>query len=150
MTDWVRTFIRWTHLLSAVWFYAKLHYVSHTNHPYYTIWATSRQNQHNGFATSMDPDQPAHPCSLIRIHDVRLQTLLQVEKVIANSMDPDQTARIRSLVLIHAWNAVTVLCNQCFCYLVKRWYYFVVWACYHVQFTSCLVKWTCWLVQTAC
>jgi hypothetical protein len=61
-----------------------------------------RQNQHNGFATSMDPDQPAHPRSLIRIHDVRLQTLLQIEKLIANSMDPDQTARTRRLVLIHA------------------------------------------------
>jgi hypothetical protein len=49
-------------------------------------------NQHNGFATSMDPDQPAHSRSLIRIHDVRLQTLLQIEKLIANSMDPDQPA----------------------------------------------------------
>jgi hypothetical protein len=42
----------------------------------------------------MDPDQPAHPRILIRIHAVRLETLLQVEKLIANSMDPDQTARI--------------------------------------------------------
>jgi hypothetical protein len=40
----------------------------------------------------MDPDQPAHPRSLIRIHAVLLQTLLQIEKLIANSMDPDQTA----------------------------------------------------------
>jgi hypothetical protein len=40
----------------------------------------------------MDPDLPAHPRSLIRIHVVRLQTLKQVEKLIANSMDPDQTA----------------------------------------------------------
>jgi hypothetical protein len=24
-------------------------------------WAVSRQNQHNGFATNMDPDKPAHP-----------------------------------------------------------------------------------------
>jgi hypothetical protein len=50
----------------------------------------------------MDPDQPAHPRSLIRIHANRLQTLLQVEKLIANSMDPDQTARMRRLVWIHA------------------------------------------------
>jgi hypothetical protein len=35
----------------------------------------------------MDPDQSAHPRSLIRIHAVRLQTLLQVEKMIANSAD---------------------------------------------------------------
>jgi hypothetical protein len=35
----------------------------------------------------MDPDQPAHPRSLIRIHAVSLPTLLQVEKLIANSMD---------------------------------------------------------------
>jgi hypothetical protein len=35
------------------------------------IWAVSRQNQHNGFVTSMDPDQPAQPRSLIRIHAVR-------------------------------------------------------------------------------
>jgi hypothetical protein len=31
------------------------------------IWAASWQNQHNGFATSMDPDQLAHPRILIRI-----------------------------------------------------------------------------------
>jgi hypothetical protein len=37
----------------------------------------------------MDPDQPAHPRSLIRIHAVRLPTLLKVEKLIAHSMDPD-------------------------------------------------------------
>jgi hypothetical protein len=43
------------------------------------------------FATSIDPDQPARPRSLIRIHAVHLQTLLQVEKLIANSMDPDQS-----------------------------------------------------------
>jgi hypothetical protein len=40
--------------------------------------------------------------SLIRIHAVCLQTLLQVEKLKANSMDPDQTARMHRLVLIHA------------------------------------------------
>jgi hypothetical protein len=50
----------------------------------------------------MDADQPAHLSSLIGIHAVRLQTLLQVEKLIATSMDPDQTARMRRLVLIHA------------------------------------------------
>jgi hypothetical protein len=56
-----------------------------------TKWAASWQNQHNEFATSR----------LIRIHAVRLPTLLQVEKLIANSMDPDQTARMRRLVWIH-------------------------------------------------
>jgi hypothetical protein len=50
----------------------------------------------------MDPDQPWHSRSLIRIHATRLQTLLQVEKLIANRMDPDQTARMRKLVWIHA------------------------------------------------
>jgi hypothetical protein len=40
----------------------------------------------------MDPDQPAHPRSLIRIHAVRLQTILQVNEVITNIMDPDQGA----------------------------------------------------------
>jgi hypothetical protein len=50
----------------------------------------------------MDPDQPAHPHSLIWIHAVRLQTLLQVEKLIANSMDADQTARMRRLFWIQA------------------------------------------------
>jgi hypothetical protein len=50
----------------------------------------------------MDPDQPAHSRSLIRIHAVCLQTLLQVDKLIANSMDPDQTVRMRRLVWIHA------------------------------------------------
>ena len=72
-------------------------------------WAVSRQNQHNGSATSMDPDQPAHPRSLIRIHAVRLPTLLQVEKLIANSIDPDQTARMRRLVWIHAGRKRTML-----------------------------------------
>jgi hypothetical protein len=41
----------------------------------------------------MDPDQPAHPRSLIRIYAVRLQTLLQVAKLLANNMDPDQTVQ---------------------------------------------------------
>jgi hypothetical protein len=50
----------------------------------------------------MDPDQPVHPHSLIRIHAVCLPTLLQEEKLTANSMDPDQTARMRRLVWIHA------------------------------------------------
>jgi hypothetical protein len=50
----------------------------------------------------MDPDQPARPRSLIKIHAVRLPTLLQIGKLIANSMDPDQTARMLRLVLIHA------------------------------------------------
>jgi hypothetical protein len=50
----------------------------------------------------MDPDQPAHPRSLIMIHAVRLPTLLQEEKLIANSMDPDQTAQMRRLIWIHA------------------------------------------------
>jgi hypothetical protein len=49
----------------------------------------------------MDPDQPAHPRSLIRIHAVRLPTHLQVDKLIANSMDPDQTLRMSRLVWIH-------------------------------------------------
>jgi hypothetical protein len=50
----------------------------------------------------MDPDQSARLHSLIKIHAVRLQFLLLVEKLIANSMDPDQTARVRRLVWIHA------------------------------------------------
>jgi hypothetical protein len=41
----------------------------------------------------MDPEQHAHPRSLIRIHAVRLQTLLQEEQLIVNNMAPDQTAR---------------------------------------------------------
>jgi hypothetical protein len=43
------------------------------------VWAASWQNQHNGFATSMDLDQPAHPSSLISIHAVRLQTITSRE-----------------------------------------------------------------------
>jgi hypothetical protein len=39
------------------------------------IKTASGQNQHGGFVTSMDPDQPAPPGSLIRIHAVRLPTL---------------------------------------------------------------------------
>jgi hypothetical protein len=50
----------------------------------------------------MDPDQPAHQRSLIRIHAVRLPSLLQVKKLTANIMDPDLTARMRRLVWIHA------------------------------------------------
>jgi hypothetical protein len=47
--------------------------------------------------------------SLIRIHAVRLQTLLQVEKLIANSMDPNQTAPMCRLVWIHAGRKRTML-----------------------------------------
>jgi hypothetical protein len=48
----------------------------------------------------MDPYQPVHSSSLIRIHAVRLPTLLQVEKLTANSMDPDQTARMPGSMLL--------------------------------------------------
>jgi hypothetical protein len=41
----------------------------------------------------MDADHPAHLRSLTKIHAVRLQTLVQLEKLIANSMNPDQTAQ---------------------------------------------------------
>jgi hypothetical protein len=75
----------------------------------YHYITASQQNQRNAFATSMNPDQPAHPRILIRIHAVRLQTLLQVEKLTANNMDPDQTARRRRLVRIHAGRKPTVL-----------------------------------------
>jgi hypothetical protein len=61
----------------------------------------------------MDPDQPAHSRSLIRIHAVRLQTLLQVDKLIANSMDPDQTAR-RQAGLDPCWSqTANPLCWIC-------------------------------------
>jgi hypothetical protein len=52
----------------------------------------------------MDPDQPAQPGCLIRIHAVHLpaQLLRQVERLIENNMDTDQTARMRRLVWIHA------------------------------------------------
>jgi hypothetical protein len=47
--------------------------------------------------------------SLISIHAVRLQTLFQVEKLIANRMDPDQTERMRRLVWIYAGRKHTML-----------------------------------------
>jgi hypothetical protein len=60
----------------------------------------------------MYPDQHAHPRSLIRIHAFRLQTLLQVEKLIANIMDPDQTARMRRLVWTHAGRKRTMFVSS--------------------------------------
>jgi hypothetical protein len=46
---------------------------------------------------------------IFRIDAVRLQTILQVEKLIANSMDPDQNAQMRRLVWIHAGRKRTML-----------------------------------------
>jgi hypothetical protein len=57
----------------------------------------------------MDPDQPAHLRSHIRIHAVHVQMLQQVEKLIENGMDPDQTARMRRLVWIDAGRKRTML-----------------------------------------
>jgi hypothetical protein len=57
----------------------------------------------------MDPDQPVHPRSLIKTHAVRLQPLLQVEKLIANNMDPDQAAWMHMLVWIHAGRKPIIL-----------------------------------------
>jgi hypothetical protein len=92
------------------WFYiTSIFFTTYFRFSYFIKWAASRQNQRNALATSMDPDQPALPRSLIRIHAVRLQTQLQVEKLIANSMDPDQTARMRRLVWIHARREPTML-----------------------------------------
>jgi hypothetical protein len=92
-------------------------------------WAASWQNQHNGFATSMDPDQPVHTRSLIRIHAVRLQTILQVDNLIANSMDPDQTARIHTgrkpIMLVLSWRGsiYDYLCMHVLCllYIISYW-----------------------------
>jgi hypothetical protein len=88
-----------------------------------TLWAVSWQNQRNAFANSMDPDQPTHPRSLIRIHAVRLQTILQVEKLIAISMYPDQTAE--SMLVA---NALCWFCHGAahFCFMrdyYNIWYY---------------------------
>jgi hypothetical protein len=63
-----------------------------------TIYNISRHNQHNGFATSMDPDQPAHPRSLIRIYGVRLQTLLQVQNWLRTAW-----IVIRPIMLVLSW-----------------------------------------------
>jgi hypothetical protein len=72
----------------------------------------------------MDPDQSAHPRSLIRFHAFRLQTLKQLEKLIENSMDPDQTAQRRRLVWIHARCKRTMLVLSCgsymFVYFLKK------------------------------
>jgi hypothetical protein len=72
-------------------------------------WDAPWQNQHSAFAPSMDQDQPAHPRNLIRIHAARLQTVLQVEKLIVNSIDPDQTAWMHMHVWIHAGRKRTML-----------------------------------------
>jgi hypothetical protein len=63
----------------------------------------------------MDPDQPAHSRSLIWICAVRLETLLQVEKMIANNMDPDQT--VRMLVA----NALPWFCRDAAHLSLKGW-----------------------------
>jgi hypothetical protein len=49
------------------------------------------------------------PRSLIRIHAVRLQTLLQEEKLMANSIDHDKTAQMRRLAWNHAGRKRTML-----------------------------------------
>jgi hypothetical protein len=87
----------------------------------------------------VDPDKFAYPRSLISIHAVRLQTvevetILEVEKLIANSMDPDQTAWILRLVWIHAGFVMArliiyvciynLLCTTCF-ECIKFKFYFV-------------------------
>jgi hypothetical protein len=47
----------------------------------YSNWAASRQNQHGAFATSMDPDQPAHPqynmieCNAIQCNTIQYNTM---------------------------------------------------------------------------
>jgi hypothetical protein len=43
------------------------------------------------------------------IYAVRVQTLLQVEKMTANSVNPDQNARMRRLVWIHDGRKCTML-----------------------------------------
>jgi hypothetical protein len=83
-------------------------YALHWIHGSYN-WAALWQNQQSVSATSMDPDQPGHPCSLIRIHAVCLQTLLQVEKQTINSVDPKQTAWMHRLVWIRAGRKPTML-----------------------------------------
>jgi hypothetical protein len=64
---------------------------------------TARDNEPRHDKTNIMRLRPAliqTSLRMIRIHAVRLPTLLQVEKLIANSMDPDQTARMRRLVYL--------------------------------------------------
>jgi hypothetical protein len=49
----------------------------------------------------MDPDQPAHPRSLVSIHAVCYHFLYLLQGLQANSMDPDQAARMLRLVWFH-------------------------------------------------
>jgi hypothetical protein len=62
----------------------------------------TKEKEHQNTRQSVLYSGAAHPHSLIKIHAVRLPTLLQVEKLKANRVDPDQTARRHRLVWIHA------------------------------------------------
>jgi hypothetical protein len=48
-----------------------------------------------GCAASVDPDQPAHPCHLIRITSVYSMVRNNQMNLTENNIDPDETAQIR-------------------------------------------------------
>jgi hypothetical protein len=75
----------------------------------------------------MDPDQPAHPCSLIRIHAVRLPTLIKVEKLIANSIDPDQAGLDPSWSQTHYVGFVMTRLNYVFVMTGKSYFNFFIY-----------------------
>jgi hypothetical protein len=102
------------------------------------MWSQmSRQNQHNAFATSMDPDQSVHLRSLIRIRTVRLQTPLQVKKLIANSIHPDQNEKRLNFIKLQGLQVareafvaeIPFACSFCF-HMIK----FIV----KISYTKCI------------
>jgi len=69
-------------------------------------------------ATSADPDQPAHPGSVIRISTVRFSVKYSLVDLNANSGDPDQTAQMYRLIRICTGRRCNKTCIgtvMCFC-----------------------------------
>jgi hypothetical protein len=99
-------------------------------------WAASRQNQHNGFATSMDPDQPVHPRSLIRIHAYTVQSNGQTAVPRSTAVQVYTCRRTK-----HNWRTVGIHLFLTYpnCFWVNQCYGFIV----NIQRSKLTNFWPC-------
>ena len=86
------------------------------------IWATTRQNQQSGCASSEDWDQPGHPPSLISVgirpvwSESSLATWRKLGSLAthwAHSEDSDQTGRMPGLIWVFTGRTVILLVLSC-------------------------------------
>ena len=106
---------------------------------FYSIWATTWQNQQCGSAPSEDSDQPGHPRSLIRVFAVRMKKAwvlsypLRAQRRLWSDWADAQM--VVSLHWAHTHFVGFVMSRLILCYALILWYLWILSSyCYNLFF----------------